>query len=447
MPAMIDLLALTASVTSTVPSAQPDGPNGSDGRAASAARTDIAIDPHKAALLLMEAGQLYEADRLLSALAAMQPQDEQTQFLLALISIEWKDYPEAIRRLRAISAHEPDNVRVRLELGRVYFLQGDYLNADRQFRFARAGQLPPAVNANIELYLRQIRLLKRFSYSFGVAIAPDSNLNAAPSMDTISLYGIPFELDEGARRKSGVGLALQGTVEQAFKVAPKVRVRLGGQLNRLQYGDSQFNDMTIATYVGPRISLKYWDIDLAATGQRRWYGERAYMDGYGARMSVARYVSGKVILYSTLSLTKQDYARNNFQDGTAYAVGLGVAHTPTPSSLWQGSLGFVRQTARVAAFASRSTQFNVSHTRELRGGLAVSLSPSMSLINYDRPLLAFGRVRRDRQASISVSVVNRRIDFRGLTPRLSYTYTANLSNIGLYRLRRQRIEIGLTRVF
>ena len=397
--------------------------------------TPVPLEPLKAAALLMESGHLDDSDNL------------QMHFLFALLAMERKDYEAVILHLRRILADEPSNVRARLELGRTYFLKGDYQNADRQFRFARAGNLPPAVNANVEVYLRQIRLLKRFSYGFSIAIAPDTNLNAGPAIDSVSLYGIPFQLDDSAKRKSGVGLAIQGEAEWTFKVAQKVRVRVGAQISRSQYRQSDFNDMTAIAYAGPRLSLKRWDFDAAFIGQKRWYGDRTYLDAYGGRMALTHYISGKTALFSNVSLLRQSYPRNTYQNGMLASVSAGFAHTPTTSSVVQGGITYARQDARLATFANRSEQFSLSYTREFRGGLTVAVTPSIAVIDYDARLQAFDRVRRDRQVSVSTSILKRRIDFYGLSPRVIYTYTANVSNINLYSLRRNRFEIGFARIF
>jgi hypothetical protein len=77
----------------------------------------------------------------------------------------------------------------------------------------------------------------------------------------------------------------------------------------------------------------------------------------------------------------------------------------------------------------------------------VSVQPSVARIDYDDQYVAFGAVRHDRQWSAQISLLNRRIDLWGFTPRLAYTYTVNSSTISLFRYDRQRIETGFTRNF
>jgi hypothetical protein len=85
--------------------------------------------------------------------------------------------------------------------------------------------------------------------------------------------------------------------------------------------------------------------------------------------------------------------------------------------------------------------------REFAGGLTVGVAPTFTVINYAAPLAAFAAARRDRQYAIQLSLLNRRIDFHGLTPRISYTFINNKSNIDLFRLNRNRFEIGFTSSF
>src|SRR5579864_4713512 len=160
---------------------------------------------------LMTQGHAEKARAILLALEAEKIPDiadaNEVQFLLGLLDLADKDYESAVHRYHRILISEPKAVRVRLELGRAYFLADDYANAERQFLFARAGKLPPAVLKNIDRYLSAIRSLKTFSYTIALSIASDSNINAGPATDTVSLYGLPFQLSQSAKGNNGVGLA------------------------------------------------------------------------------------------------------------------------------------------------------------------------------------------------------------------------------------------------
>ena len=48
---------------------------------------------------------------------------------------------------------------------------------------------------------------------------------------------------------------------------------------------------------------------------------------------------------------------------------------------------------------------------------------------------------------LNVSLLNRRFDYHGFTPRFSYTFTDQHSNLALYSYTRHQFQIGLTSQF
>ncbi len=222
-----------------------------------AAKT-ITLSATQAAQLLIAGNHLDEAKKLLERELAARPDDSENQFLLAAIAMAQKDYDTAISLFRRILVREPDAERVRLELARAFFLKGDYDNADRQFRFARAGDIDDAVKANIDHFLAAINRLREWTVNFSLALAPDTNENAATSASQVSIYGLPFTLDKSARRQSGIGVAGDIGGEWSPLLFDDMKARIGGELSRTQYSGSQFNDMTLSGYAGPQLLFPDW---------------------------------------------------------------------------------------------------------------------------------------------------------------------------------------------
>jgi hypothetical protein len=94
-------------------------------------------------------------------------------FLTGLIAVAEKRYDDAVEAFHRILATEPERERVRLELARAFFLEADYDNAERNFRFARAGDLPPETKTLIDQYLAAIVRLRQWSYSVALGVADD----------------------------------------------------------------------------------------------------------------------------------------------------------------------------------------------------------------------------------------------------------------------------------
>jgi outer membrane protein len=396
---------------------------------------------------LIASGAVEEArDRLLTLEKAKRG-DSQVQFLLGLISLAGKDYDNAIIRFRRIIAKEPNAVRVRLELGRTYFQKGDLRNAERQFQFARSGKLPPAVLKNVDAYLANIRRNRTFEVGLSLAIAPDSNINAGPSVGNVLLFGLPFQLSPDARESSGIGLAAGARVAWTPRLSSALRWDLGVAVDARRYGRTEFNDTAIAAFSGPHLILDRVDARLNARASKRWYGGHVYANGIGGSLDMTYYFSGRTGVFSNLSLTHLDYPAIPAQSGLVSEYVLGGFHAITPSSLARASLVVGRQGAKAPALANRIQGGEANYLREVGGGFTFNLLARYRNIRYDARLPAFQARRRDNQLVTQLTVLNRRIVLEGFTPTVAYTYTSNASNLALFRYRRSQFEFGVSRIF
>ena len=371
----------------------------------------------------------------------------QVQFLLGLLDMLDADYASAIDRFRRILDSEPNAVRVRLEMGRAYFLAGRYAEAERQFLYARAGTLPPAVRVNIDRYLGQIRQSEAFTWGFSLAMAPDTNLNAGPATDAITLYGLPFQLSSDAKANVGVGMVLDANAEWAPRLGPRLKWRFGSQWHRTQYGATGFDDMSLTGFTGPHLTLRRWDINLLGNFSRRWYGDRGYAQTYGSSLDASYFLTPRLGVGANANLARINYDQNPGESGLGGSIGLFGFYTPTPSSYVRGALSLGRQDAHDRAYAFHSGQIGLNYVREFRGGITLGLSPAFTRISYEAPLLAFGKIRRDNQLTAQISLLDRRLYFHGMIPRVAYSYTRGASNIALYRFNRNHFEIGITKAF
>lgn len=396
---------------------------------------------------LIADGQVEAARTRLEQLEGAGPFDSQVQFLLALLDIRAKQFREAEQRLRRILVREPGAARVRLELGRALFLDGKYVASERQFRLARAGQLPEPVQLNVDRYLAAIRQKKRFNVELAFALAPDSNVNASPASDAVTIYGLPFQLSDDARASSGIGATADGSIEWAPQLSPRTGLRIGGQGHRTQYRKSQFNDSTLTAYAGVRLNRTKWTHDLTGIVAERWYGERPYSRSIGATVATSYAVDRKTELNGSVAIYSIKYPNFTDQDGVLTGISLGAARAVSPRSVLRATVGVNWQKARVEPLANHRQTLALEWFREFSGGITLVLSPSLTRIGYAAPLPAFGTTRIDWQATAQVRLQSRRIDVRGFTPRLGYIFTHNASTVPLYRFTRNRFELGVVRSF
>jgi tetratricopeptide (TPR) repeat protein len=407
----------------------------------------ISISWDAAARQLMNLGQLDQALSIVDARLAVAPADVQAVFLKGMIALARKDFRRAIGLFRSILINNPSATRVRLELARAFFLEKDYGNALRQFQFALAGNPPAEVVANINHYIAAIRDAKSVSYNFGIALAPDSNLNTGSSAREVTLFGLPFDLSAEARHRSGVGIAVDAGAEWAPRIGKGKRLRLGVNGQRREYSGSDFDDTTVAAYGGPRWVTGKWDLSLLGTAYRRWYGATLYNQAAGGRLEATYYLTPRLGLSAALAVQRIRFRHARERDGPLLSLNATVFNVLTSSSAVTLKAGVSREEARIAPYASWSGFVAAGYFRDLPKGFSVYVEPSFSLARYDEALLGFGKRRSDNGHSILITILNRHVVLDRFTPRITYTFTRQNSTIPLYRFQRSRLEVGLTTVF
>ena len=402
----------------------------------------------QAATLLLQAGQLEEAKRVLAISLDENPNYFEAIFLFGLIAVAEHEYDAAIAHFRQILAAEPERERVRLELARAFFLQGDYDNAERNFRFARAGNLPDEVRTNIDAYLGAIQRLRRWSYDIAIGLAEDSNVNGATTAHKVDIFGLPFTLSDNARATSGLGIMVDVGGEWSPLLSNTVKARIGGRLRRLEYGGGDFDDMTITAYAGPQFLWPRWQIETLLTGFQRWYGNVPLNQGIGGRVAGLYALSRRVQLGLGVNAQSVTYRTDAGYDGPVTSADLQLAYTITPSSVVRFIAGIGEQRAEVSAFANTTRWIAVNYYRDLPFGFSAGLEPAFLQTKFDAPLAAFGSVTRSDHAwAIKLDLLNRRLEYGGFAPHLSFIYVKQTSNIPLYAYSRGQIQVGLTRQF
>jgi hypothetical protein len=405
------------------------------------------IPETEAAAILIVAGRLDDAKLVLAHVLQATPNDSEAMFLSGLIDVREKNYGSAISTFRRILDSEPNRERVRLELARVFFLQTDYDNAERNFRFARAGDLPLETKTVIDQYLTSIIRLRQWSYSVGVSLVQDTNANGATTLRTIDLYGLPFTLSDSAREKSGLGGAVDLAGEWSPLVSDDVKLRLGALVHSVDYSNTAFDDTTISGYGGPEWFSPRWEFDALVTGFRRWYANAPYADGIGGRGAVSYLLTPTLRLTTSFDLQMVNYRVANYLNGLVPSGNLALGYTISPSSTIQLTVGVAAQMANSPSFAETSFWIALDYYRDLPFGFSANVESAFSWSGYDAPLPAFGTTRADKTWAFRIDLLNRRLEYRGFAPRLSLIYVVEQSTTELYRFSRFQAHVGITRQF
>ena len=402
----------------------------------------------EAARAALSKGELEDAEFLLGGIKPGEGKADDLDFLYGSIAMAWEDWQTAIARFRAMLIRDPSLPRVRLDLALAYFRAKEDSRAAYHFRQALGDEdLPPVVRARTLAFLDTIRRRKTWWVSTAVALAPDSNINAATNSRQVNLFGFPAQLSEDARQTSGVGLNANISGGYEARISPDLRFRTGARLSTRTYKKSKFNDRTLTLRAGPRVLFEKFDLRSELTARARRLSGEMYSRAAGIELSgdwhvapawrLSAAVGGERIFYETF-----------LGDGNMYRTQVGLAHALGPATLLRADGAFRREAVDSEAYSWREFIAGVSATRELPRGFVVTAGSSYRLRRYDRPIAAFGpEARQDRTLAGRIKVSNRHIELFGFMPELTVRHERRSSNLSLYDYERNLIEVGVVRTF
>ncbi|MDE0712884.1 MAG: surface lipoprotein assembly modifier [Rhodospirillales bacterium] len=358
---------------------------------------------------------------------------------------------EAIAAFHGMLVANPGLVRVRLELAHAFFLKGEDSLARQHFEEVLAGDVPPAVRANVNLFLAEIRARRRWSFNLGFALAPDTNIGATSEERIIYIYGLPFERDAEDLATSGVGLSAWLSGEYQYPLGDRRRLRAGADVSQRDYAGSRFDQTFVSVHGGPRWLVgTNAEASMLASAQRRWLGGGQFYDAYGARLEAARRISGQVTTFARASYHDRSYRTETHLDGPVADIILGGVWIVRSTVRADGALGWGQERTEVERWRHQRKWLRLGVSVALPLGFTVGGSGEMRWTDYEgnwHPHTLGGEPREDRTRSLRLSVYNRAFAWRGFSPRLSLVHEVRETNAQLYDYRRTGGELSLVRVF
>ena len=177
------------------------------------------------------------------------PNDLDLAFEYATLSSQVGDYEGAISTLERMLIYAPNTPRLQLELGVLYYRIGAYEVARSYFAQALANpKIPPEIANQIKLYLQQLALTADpppFSATIFSAIRWESNANAGPGTQSVTLNGIDFTIDEQSVGKPGWSALNIGTLHYNWNLKQGDRLELDALAYSTAYFENQLQDVSL----------------------------------------------------------------------------------------------------------------------------------------------------------------------------------------------------------
>ncbi len=410
---------------------------------------------------LVQAKKYDRALPLVEALGQVPDLRMQQQFLAGYIAVETGDLKKAIKTFRSILDENPGQTRIRLELARTYLLSGKEASADYHFRLAQNDEnLPDQIARTIRNTRSILRDQRVWRFSFDFGFAPDTNINGATNAETIDVnFGAIFpvlgdargelELDESARRKSGIGQIAGFSGGVRLKASDKLAFLFDADSKVINYQGKAADDIVGQIAVGPEFRIaRYASVSLQAVGQQRWFGGRLATREYGARLGFQTALSQGQRVGIELDGRRTDSKLSDSFSGWQLGANATYEHLIGKSLIASASVFARRDLLNSDGYSSINYGLNLGIGGELPLGLNAGISGSVSRSTFDEPLIFYSTdKRKDWRSFARAYIGSRQIKVLGFSPSIDYNYSRVDSNYDLYRMNRHRVNFKFAKFF
>jgi len=250
-------------------------------------------------------------------------------YYYAMLAIDSGNSGQGVFALERVLALQPNNRAARLELARGYFMLEEYDRARQEFKQVLKSRPPKPVQAKIERYMDAIRLksgrYRTTSQGFvELGGGYDSNVNAAPSDEFITLGALDVRLNASSVKKSDAYGALLALYRFEMPLAQGRSLFVSGALDYRGYDKEQsFNNGTLRLNGGM--------IFLHEQDRYQWDAQvsQYLLDGEGFRNAAGlngqwrRRLDQQRQLSSFAQLSKLDYPVDSVRNSSSVLWGLG----------------------------------------------------------------------------------------------------------------------------
>ncbi len=364
-------------------------------------------------------------------------------FYQAIIFREGGRLEDAITLLRQIVTERPDIRGARFELAQTLALDGQRDAAEYHLGILAESASSAAEREQFESAIDLLERDNRFSFTGFVTIAPSTNFSNGASTDTIRLFGLPFEIEN--TEQSGVGLSYGGTGIFAQPIGRERQLffATGAQFN--EFPGSEFDNRIFTLRGGIQFGPPLRRLTLELVTDRRDVDGELSDTSQGGRVAARYPLAPRWLADAEFAFADREFERSD--DRLVRDLEFTLRHAVASNVSVSG--GVIVEDTRADtdfnSFGGRGVVLGAA--RQFANGLVVDGQVEYVARNYDEDFVGLGDRREDRITRVRLSALSSRLQFRGIAPRVSLTYTRQNSNVPIFDFDAYGAELTLTRSF
>ncbi|MAS06658.1 MAG: hypothetical protein CL534_18500 [Ahrensia sp.] len=369
------------------------------------------------------------------------------RFVEGLIAGHRGDLDGAIRIYRGLLADRPGVDMVRIELTRALAAAGDYGAARFQAEKLIAAGVDDKLGGGLERLVtvfdarRPVRLRGRAS------LLPSTNINGGTDRETVPLGDLELDIDEDARRKSGVGMMLGGDL--------LIRLPLGGETDFVSTlsGTGRFYPSIDRTVVDVDASAGFTrDFGratvLAAATAGGTFSDWAETSRYaGIRTEVKKPLPGRWRMFASQSLRYEKFENLAAKGGWWFQANVSFDRTLAASRFIRFLGGYSGGRKQAERFSFDEVSAGLGVYNEFPAGITLYTQATVARRQYRGLYPGLTEAQKDTRLSALAVVTKRDFSFAGFAPQLFYRFERNVSNAAFEDTARHEIDLRLTRDF
>lgn len=279
-------------------------------------------------------------------------------------------------------------------------------------------------------------------------LLPSSNITGGVSGSTVLIGGLPFTIDPASRSKAGVGVSLGISGWHRWELGHNWQGVLQGNLDvrrydtKLKPGETEADLRFDFGKQGPKFSFGF--------GPRinvLWQGGAIYQRSAGLGFGVQVLASPTLSVGVSGEWRQQHYPDLSYRNGHKANLMADMNWQITPKLTLVTQISGERETARAAHLSHRDLGLSMGVNLQVSRNTLLGLSLSGEHSRYDGLYPGFDVARVDDVLGVGITLQDKRISWRGVTPQLSISRKHQSSNIVFHDNWSTEFGLNLTKRF
>lgn len=397
---------------------------------------------------LIKANRFDEARQLLQTNGA---RSVHKYHLEGLISKQEGDLAKAVEHFKRALTLQPNYKPSKRELAHTLFLLKDFDASKLHFEELAEHSTSAQEVSSYNRYLKAIKSKRPYGITGFFSFLPSSNVNKGSAHETFDSGLGVLTIDEASQARSGIGISAGLSGFYRYDLDEKYQLLFSGSLNARVYKNTEANSVNTSLSLEIGKQFDAGRLFVGATYGSS-YGQdedaRPLVDLHGSVVRMGGKIRGnykftpRSNFYFNASAQRQDFIGREYRNGNLYSASLTHSYTLSPILYLKLGAGIVRETAETENLQHTDYKGSIGLTKKWTNGLVSAANFSYETHRYDENFVGLTKPRRDRKMVGSVSLVNPEIKYFGFAPKLTYSYTRQISNIEFYDY--DSHDVGLT---